>query len=354
MKIWYNYIVMCMKKIIPLLIFIFIITGCQKNSSKPEEIINYYDDNYKVFVPYKEAVSANYIYRKEIKNYDIKEVESSLMILSKQYFKVNNSYYQAGQYLTRKKLDEILTEVNKAEEITVNNKKTKPNYISYIYEQNFLAKNGNLKGMSIGLVLNMHQPYKNSYGTTVYETIDENKVIEHGKKSAEKILKYLRQIEGIENTKVMVGLYLTSSPYSSLPGSFKYVGITNNTKVDFEKINYNNYYLNSKIIMEKDLNNYNNFNNYNNIIRQFNDSLYVSAKGLYINDKLTKIDITVNASNMNKGQLLALSNLIADEGIKNFDESISIKTYIKVNKEIKALIVKEENNLKNNIYILED
>ena len=85
-----------------LLLLLLLLTGCGKNSN----IEGVYDSNYyKVYSPYKESVGG---YTKD--SYDLKDVEKTLMQLSSNYFKTNNTYYQEGQYLTNDDLKYLLND----------------------------------------------------------------------------------------------------------------------------------------------------------------------------------------------------------------------------------------------------
>lgn len=336
-----------------LIIITLFFTGCGKAEEYVANI-NYDHEYYETYMSYKEGAANNFILTAINNNLDVEEIEVGLMNLAKNYFKVNNSYIQAGQYLSSDKIKKLLSHdfLNKTDNIVIDGVEITPKYISSIYEQNFLAGNGNLKGIAIALILNNYQEYKNSYGNVLYKQIDENIILEFGKVKAQELLVELRKIDQLKDIRIMIGLYLVSAPNSTLPGTYKYVGITKNEKIEFTKLNYQYYYLNDQFVFNNDLNTYNAFQNLKTEINNYFKQVYPVGKGLYVDNKLVKIDIDINSNYISNIEIIYLTDLIANNISKNFDLSVYIKSNVNLNKEKKAIVVKESGTNNTNINIL--
>lgn len=328
-----------MRKLFYCILILLLVCGCNK---KEEEIeISFDDAYYSVASPYKKAMG-NY----SIRSYDKNEVETMLMNISSEYFKTNNSLYQEGQYLTSEEIKELVTRYNQTEAITIDNISIQPQYITTIYEQDYLATNNHLKGISLAIILDNKQFYEQN----AYKLVSEDVVLEYGKKKAQELIKYMYSKEEITNIKLVVGIYLQN--HDSLKGGFKYVGSTEKGNIQFDYVNYNYQLLDGSYVMNNDSNTYNNtlalkknFEEYSNI--------YTSVIGLYKGNKLLNVNITINSGYFNQGEILNISNIIRDS-ITSFDSNINIKIYIKSNNTIKAFLNKKSNVNKIETYILEE
>lgn len=338
------------KYVLILLTLILVLTGCNKKEEvMSEAYVNL--DTYKVFEPYKESVSGNYINYMVNNSYDVDNIQSGLMDLSTKYYKTTNYYYQAGQYLDTKKIKEILNKVNSTDIVNIDGVDIVPKYISYIHEQNYLDKNGNLAGLSIGLALNKYQAYQNVYGATLYKEISEDGLIQYAKEQIPTILTYLREIEYLKNVRIVIGLYVTSSPYSILPGSYKYLGITSDTNISFREVDYRYYYLDSNELMQVNTEVYNNFKAFEEQVNM--NDIYISGYGLFHDNNVISASITITSNYLNRDELIYLEQLISKSLNNKFDLKFLVSVYIKVNNEIVGMVTKDKNTNRVLNYILE-
>lgn len=329
------------KNILILLIVSLVLSGCRNQEKlETENLLSL--NTYQVFEPYKDSISGNYINNMINNSYDIDNVQARLMNLSTKYFKVTNNYYQAGQYLDTNKIKDILSKVNPNEKINIDGVEILPKYFSYIHEQNYLDKDGLLSGVSIGLVLNPYQSYKNSYGATLYKEIDEKELIQYAKEKVPEILKNLREIDDLKNVRIIVGLYISASPNSILPGYYKYMGITSNDKITFNEVDYRYYYLDSNELLQKNTEVYNSFKAFNNQIAT--KDIYISGYGLFFENSLEKASITINSNYMNIDKLIYLQQVVSETLNDNFKLQSYINVHIKINNKIVGLVQKNENN----------
>ncbi|NLL44242.1 MAG: hypothetical protein GX247_01060 [Mollicutes bacterium] len=343
-----------MKKYVISFLCLFLLVGCNnKNNITPIDI-DFDNEYYQVYTPYKKGVGNNYVVNNVLNNYDILEVEKALMMVSSKYFKTNNSYYQEGQFLTEKELKLLLNKdnLNKAPNIEIGGINITPTYITSIYEQNYLATNGNLKGISLAIVLNPYQAYKNSYGIYSYKIVNEEELIAFGKTAANELFKYIRQKKELKDVRVLIGLYFQKSPNAVLPGIFKYVGISHKDTINLEEVDYQYYYLNSNYILEHDVNSANAYNNIEQVVKELFPVVNVIGIGLYEDSILKNIEIIVNNSHFKKSELLYLSQTLSEKIGTTFNNIINIKVLITANDKVLALIHKESNTSRCNVYMI--
>ena len=323
-----------MKKV--LLILLILLVGCENK----EDVVNIsYDDSYyKVATPYKENIGSY-----SIREYDKEEVDTRLSKLSTKYFKTNNSLYQEGQYLTSEEIKNLVTEYNQTDKIKIDNIEFTPSYITTIYEQNYLATNNVLKGISLAIVVDNKQYYEDNK----YKVISEDIVLDYALTKANDLISYMRSKEGLENINIVLGIYLEDD----LKGSFKYLGSTDSDTIKLEYVNYNYQLLESNYVMTNDNQTYNNFVAIKNSLSDYH--VYLNAYGLYQNNTLNEVKIIINKSYFKRAEILNMTNVIINN-LNNFDSNIEIKIYFKSNNVIKAFINKSSSETKINTYILEE
>lgn len=320
-----------MKKWMILLLCIFVLLGCEKK----EEVVSLEKDSmfYQIASPYKARVG-NYT----LSSYDKENVENLLTRLSQKYYKTNNSLLEEGQYLDNVTLKEIITKLNEVEAITIGDVSLEPKFISSIYEQNFLATNGNLKGISLAIILNPKQTYI-SDGKTLSKIVDEETILNYGKEKANQLLQLLREKEQLKDTNIVIGLYLESTSY--LKGKMVYIGKSDGNKISLEQVNYRYEIMDSNIVMESDINHYNHVLAIKNELAIF-PNVFVNAKGLYHKDTLEELELSISSSNFKQSEIIAISEDIMKQ-ISSFDNNILVKVCFKSGQETKAII--NENKL---------
>lgn len=323
-----------MKKLLFLLV-ILILTGC--GNQNDSSMISYDDSYYLVATPYKESAGSY-----SIRDYDKEEVEYMLSKLSTEYFKISNSLYQEGQYLTTNEIRTLVNEYNKTEKIIIDAIEIQPSYITTIYEQNYLNSSNELKGISLAIVVDNKQYYNDNK----YKVVDEKIVLNYAIDKADDLISYIHSKEGLENINIVLGIYLEED----LKGGFKYLGSTNNNEIDLKHVNYNYQILESNYIMTNDNETYNNFMAIKNSLGSYNS--YINSYGLYQDKTLKEVKIIINKSYFKRSEILNMVDIITNN-LNNFN-NVDIKIYFKSDDVIKAFINKNINETKINTYILED
>lgn len=342
-----------MKKIVYILIVLIAVTGCnsKKNVSDIETnySIKYNDDFYKVYMPYKKGVGNNYILNSNTVDYDLDKIEENLIQISTNEFSPDKYYYQEGQYLTKKILKELLDNkhLNKEKEKKVDGKKIKPQIVGGIIEKNFLNKDGDLKGVSLSIILNRYQSYDSNNN---YVTLDQDEVEKKGKEVGISVIKYMREKLKLDNVPILIALYVEASPKSNVSGDYVYYGITENNDIEYKHINQKNYYMNNQNVKQVNSTSYNNFKKYEESIRDYDNSIYISGFGYFNDSKLSKLSILITKNHYSYGDLLYLNQLLSEKAIKYFKES-KVVIKVKAINEIKSYIVKNAGETTTDIFI---
>lgn len=328
-----------MKKII-LILILLLITGCNNEEVLVE--VSFNSNNYDISRPYKAPISKSYAINNVLNNYDPTVVENDLTMLSMNYFKPNNSLFENGQYLSEEKINDLLSLDNL-------NKFDGNIYFTAIHEQNYLASNNNLKGISIALVINPYLPVKKEDGTYTYtaRTIDEKFINE----SANKILKDLRQIKEMDTRRVVIGIFYLNEPNKMFPGTFKYIGSTFNNEIKLKKLEYNYYHLSDDFIAKNDNSTHQMFGQITEELKKINKSASISGTGIYFENKVKKIDIEINGTFI-KSELIYISGTISEQIASEVNLPVDIIITIKNNKETVSIIKKQSNSLITSVEIL--
>lgn len=304
-----------------LILLLLLLVGCSKNDS----IEGIYDSNYyKVYSPYKESVGGY-----TLDSYDKEDVEIMLMKLSTDYFKPSNTYYQEGQYLTNDDLKYLLNDYLNQEE----------KYIKSIYEQDYLTNDGNLKGISLAIILDKEIEYEDDKIKT--KTIEDDVLIKYAKEKSYDIIKYVREKTG--EVRILLSIYIDSND-----GKFTDIAVTSDDNIKFKSVNIANYSLSGNYVSNNDTDNYNYYIELKEALTDF--ELYINGNALYQDNKIDSITINLNTNYLTRGKLLYLTNLVSD----NLKFNTLTKVYISYNNKLKALLVKEENTLEVKIYLMEE
>ena len=324
-----------MKRLVLILLTCLLITGC--NNEDQITKINFDNSYYQVATPYKATVGSY-----SIRDYDKEDVEKMLMMLSSEYFKINNSLYQEGQYLTTEEMKNLITQYNTTDEIVIDGIKINPTYITAIYEQDYLATNNVLKGISLAIIVNNVQQYDQN----LYKELDENMVLDYALIKAQELNSYMRTKEGLQDINIVICIYLEDD----FKGGFKYIGASTNDKLKLNYVNYNYQILDSNYVMNNDSNTYNTILAIKNSLSEHN--VYINSYGLYKNKELQEVHIIINKSYFKRSEILDISSNIANN-LSNFD-GINVKIYLKSNNITQGFIEKESNATKIETYILEE
>ncbi|WP_432352974.1 CamS family sex pheromone protein [Sporosarcina sp. A2] len=194
----------------------------------PEVQLN--ENYYRTLLPFKKSASRGLIVNQVYSKYDIGEVEEGLLRLSAKNFNPKDHFFQEGQFIDEKTAVRWLSRSSKFDEglnPPINDKMSPqdisekaPVYLAHIVEQNYYVKTGDKKvglaGISIGLAMNSV-----FYQRDASEAKIPDKTVEQqGMKMAETIVKRMRQMEGVGDVPITIGLFKQQSRSSIVPGTY--------------------------------------------------------------------------------------------------------------------------------------
>lgn len=369
------------RRLLPAMVITAMLAGCslpslskdstvvQTNQSKNKEektiipSMQIDDQYYRTLLPYKESASRGLIVSNINTKYDVKEAESGLLRLSQQAFDPSKYYFQEGQYLDKDTVTSWLSRSNQ-DPAGLNPRTTKnmtpteraknaPIYLAHIVEQNYLQETGKnkvkLAGISIGLALNSVYYYqKEQYGATYEEDIPQSKLETEGKKIAKQVVKRLRQIDGLAEVPITIGLFKQLSRSSIVPGTyFAYTDVDQGSATIKDWKNINEKYV---LFPTSDTNNQyrdinENFTNFkHDIDKYFSNYTNIVGTGFYQNNKIQKLKIEIPIKFYGTSEIIGFTQYMSGEVMDQFPKGLQIEVNVTSVNGPEALVVKEANS----------
>lgn len=329
-----------------------------EKSKKETSIVPSYQlskENYRMILPYKPSKARGVIVGQVANRLDIDEVEEGLRRHSKEYFDPETYYFQEGQYLdkdtvydwlgrklTKKQLDEQSSEqiANlKKDGYTVNEEKVRkdlqqglnppienenskkqqednPKYLSHILEQNFLkeGKDGTarLQGVSIALTMKSVYRYQTETGGPYkYRKISQKEMLAQGHKTANTILKRLRQMDGLKNVPILFTIFREEEGESPTPGNFVQKSFVEKGASSFGKwksIKEENILFPSSRANDKYFDDAQMVKAFSSeVAKYFPNYVGVIGKGFYVNGEMKRLTLDIPLEFNGKGEVLGFS-----------------------------------------------
>ncbi|KOO46159.1 CamS family sex pheromone protein [Priestia koreensis] len=311
--------------------------GKKEQKSTPITKISSPVQYYPSATPFKEGVNRGQITSYLHSKLDIDEVELGLMELSQDEYDTDDYIYQEGQLIDNDELDDWLKRssttdkglnppIKTKKDASVDDKlkaeEDNPKYLAYVLEQDYLDKDGNVAGMSLGLVLHSTYYFKttDSQGL-IYngsKKLSTQKAQEYGKKVAQKIVDQLRKKKDTKDLPIYFTLFQESNKGDILPGQFvssNYIKGSGDKLGGWDDLN-RKYYLFPSTAADKDQ------KEVAGQIGLFQDELNkyygksrtmpVVAKGLFVDKNLQKLSVEIPVASMSKTEIISLSQFVAN------------------------------------------
>lgn len=371
-----------MKKILlfTLLLTLFL-SGCVPNIAKQEEVIQENSKNeekaivpkyqisdsyYRTLTPFKPSGSRGTVVYNLNSRYDSDEFEEGLLRIAHNAFPTDEYIFQEGQYLDKETVTLWLNRKMTIQQLKARGLEEKDNiglnplvrneqdekelqenpiYLSHILEHNFLIKKDKkvkLAGISIGLALNSAYYYTTDQGEQVVE-IKDSKIQEEGKKIAAEVVGRIRQIKGLENVPIIIGLYKQEKKTSVVPGNFFAYGIVHNgTSLDWKEVNEKYVLFPSKEAKEKHREDFKQFEEFQQDVSEYFPNYNgIVGRAFYINKELKKLSIDINIQFYGKTETIGFAQYVAGLIMKYFPEYWVIEIKVQSANGQEALILRE-------------
>jgi len=359
-----------MKRILLALILpVFFLAGCLPNMNQQVEVVpegnednteetaivpkyQISDEYYRTLTPFKPSAARGLTISRMNSRFNIDELEEGLFRIAQQTFPTEDYIFQEGQYLDEATVTRWLGRKSSDNEEGLNptlpnrgkNYNTKedyennPLYLAHILEHNYLVMSDNkvkLGGMAIGLALNSVYYFRVTYNDGTIDNfsvkIDEDKIESEGKKLAATIISRIRQMEGLENIPITIGLYSQEEKDSIVPGNYFAYAISKKGN-DLEWHNWNEQYVifpssEAKKNHQDDSNRFALFQDQVN--KYFPDHNGIVGKGLYVNGNLQLLNIDITFQFHGKAELIGFVQYVAGllvEHYPNIATEVNIKS----------------------------
>lgn len=284
-------------------------------------------------------------------NINIRLFEDDLMRLSHEFFPTENHFFQEGQFLPSNLVTTWLQRQSEENEEGLNPESTgsttpedrAPNYLSSILEHNFYVQTEEglqLSGMSIGLALNSIDYYTaEQFGPTLEQEIDSAELLEEGQRMADEVISRIREIEGLGEIPIMVGLYEQASRDDLAGGVFVARGISENgsasisnwTSVNEERLIFP---LEGMESAEG-----NAFANFQSEVANFFPNLSgITGRAHYINDGLASLNIEIMTQFYGKGEMIAFTQYLNEAATTYLPSNLAIEIKVESLNGIEAFL----------------
>ncbi|GGH83011.1 protein involved in sex pheromone biosynthesis [Pullulanibacillus pueri] len=354
-----------------------IVTDTPKGSKEQVTVIPQENGkDYRTIHSSKDSSTRGYITYGVNNRTDIDEIETGLMRLSKGTYDPDKYYFQSGQYISSDVINEMISRKPKGKKVKYPGENLKglnpafgsgsdigkmaedsPKELSYVLEQDYLTKKGKnqYKLGGISLAISMNSVYNQSiyYSETgktypVDVTLNAKDQMEKGKAYANKVLQRIRQIKGLENVPVFIGLYLESSPGYDSPGHFYSVGEVGagKTTIDHWKAtNEDNVLLPSDQAASKYPDYSDKFDTFQKSVKgYFSNNIGVIGNAFIKADKIQRLTINIHVPFYDETEIMSFTNYVSSllQTKFPFDRNTPVEVYISnMTNQPESIIVKD-------------
>lgn len=287
-------------------------------------------------------------------NINIKLFEDDLMRLSHEFFSTENHFFQEGQFLPGNLVSTWLQRQSEENEEGLNpesNGSTDPgervpNYLSSILEHNFYVQTEEglqLAGISVGLALNSIDYYSAvQAGPTIEQEIDSDELLEAGQQIADEVISRMREIEGLGEIPIMVGLY-EQAPRDDLSGGV-YVarGISENGAAaitDWNSVNEERLIFPLEGMQSAEGNAFANFQS--EVSNFFPNLSGITGRAHYVNEGLASLDIDIMTQFYGKGEMIAFTQYLNEAATTYLPDNLAIEIKVESLNGIEAFLQRD-------------
>lgn len=306
-------------------------------------------------------------------NISLETFEEDLMRHSQRYYPTDNHFFQEGQFISSATINNWLSrqepedeeesseETEDTEDLGLNPEENEfdsiqdrnPIYLSSVLEQNFYRQSEDgleLSGISIGLALNSVDYFGNQ--GELEQVIDREELLEEGQRMADEIIPQLREIEGLEDVPIMVGLYEHSRRDSLAPGTFISVAVSedgSDSVGSWQAINEQRLVFPLEGMQSGEGNSFANFRS--EIENFFPNISGITGIAHYIEEQLVHLEISIMTQFYGKGEIIAFTQYINETATSLLPDTIPVEIKLESLNGMESFLYKEADQDDFEVYI---
>lgn len=278
--------------------------------------------------------------------------EKDLMRLSQEEFPTDNHFIQEGQNLPENLVKSWLARESEDNPEGLNPPDSGdgddrvPRYLNSILEFDFFTESDNglqLAGMSIGLALNTVDYYQaEQFGPTLAQEIPAEEVLNQGQSIANELLAQIRQIEGLENIPIMIGLYEQSAQDDLAGGVYIAQGSSANGSTTIDNWNMLNEDRMIFPLEGSDSAEGNAFANFQSEVESFFPNISgITGRAHYIDNSLTTLSINIMTQFYGEGEMVAYTQYLKQSATTYLPGDLDIEIIVESPGNVEAFLKKD-------------
>lgn len=278
--------------------------------------------------------------------------EKDLMRLSQEDFPTDNHFIQEGQNLPENSVKSWIARESEDNPEGLNppdsgeGNDRVPRYLNSILEFDFFTESDNglqLAGMSIGLALNTVDYYQaEQFGPTLAQEIPSEEVLNQGQSMANELLAQIRQIEGLENIPIMIGLYEQSAQDDLAGGVYIAQGSSANGSTTIDNWNMLNEERMIFPLEGSDSAEGNAFANFQSEVESFFPNISgITGRAHYIDNSLTTLSINIMTQFYGEGEMVAYTQYLKQSATTYLPGDLDIEIIVESPGNVEAFLKKD-------------
>lgn len=275
-------------------------------------------------------------------NFNLKAFEVGLMNLSHEQFPTDSYFFQEGQYLDSSTVNSWLGRyheednpdgLNPEDNGSVEPDERNPIYLESILEQNYMVETDDgfqLSGITIGLAMNSVDYYTQvDFGAEFETQISRDELLAEGREMADTIVQRLREMEGIGDIPIVVGIFEQTAKDNLAGGVFISEAVSENGAASVGE--WSDLSL-EKVIFptgSEDSNESTSFENFKSEVENFFPNLSgVTAEVTYADEQLVRMKVEIVTQFYGESEIVAFTQHVADQAATFLPQAIPIEITI--------------------------
>ncbi|EXJ22991.1 hypothetical protein ADIAL_1614 [Alkalibacterium sp. AK22] len=314
---------------------------------------------------------------------NMRTFESDLMRLSQSFFSTEDHFFQEGQFIPSETISAWLRRQQPVEEETevdeenegseetgeeeesvdlglnpVDNESMDPSernpiYLSSILEHNFYVQTENgleLSGVSIGLAMNSVD-YFGPQGE-LEQTVSTEELLEEGQRMSNEIISQMREMEGLEEVPIMIGLFEQSRQDNLAPGTYIAQAISENGNTSassWRRINERRVVFPLEGMQSAEGNSFANFRS--EVEGFFPNISGVTGTAHYIEEQLVDLQINMMTQFYGKGEIIAFTQFINEAATNFLPQDVPVEIRVESLNGMESFLYKDADQDEFEVYI---